>query len=100
LIVRENPPYVVLLDLGLPPLPDEVEEGFLTLADILHEDPLIKVIIVTGKDEREYAIEAIGQGAYDFFSKPVDLGVLKVILKRTFYLCGLQREGRKARPGA
>ena len=99
-IVRRDRPSVVLLDLGLPPQPNTVEEGFFALAEILREDPLIRVIIVTGNDERKHAIKAIGQGAHDFFPKPVDLNLLQVILKRASYLCELEREARKERPGA
>ena len=98
-IVRTDRPFVALLDLGLPPQPNTVEEGFLALAEILREDPLIRVIIVTGKDEREHAIKAIGQGAHDFFPKPVDLNLLQVILKRASYLCELKREVCKEHPG-
>jgi two-component system NtrC family response regulator len=99
-IVRRDRPSVVLLDLGLPPQPHTTEEGFRTLAEVLREDPLIRVIIVTGNHEREHVVKAIGQGAYDFFRKPVDLDLLKVILKRASYLCELERDARKERPGA
>jgi two-component system NtrC family response regulator len=99
-IVRRDRPSVALLDLGLPPQPNTVEEGFSTLAQILHEDPSVRVIIVTRKDEREHAIKAIGQGAHDFLPKPVDLNLLQVILKRTSYLCELKREASKEHRGA
>jgi two-component system NtrC family response regulator len=77
-IIKQEQPAVVTLDLGLPPHPREVEEGFLTLGDILEQDPLIKTIIITGRAEKEHALKAIGQGAYDFFCKPQVDG-LKVI---------------------
>jgi two-component system NtrC family response regulator len=94
-VVKKERPSVVILDLGLPPRQDEVEEGFLALTDILEEEVLIKVIIVTGHDKREYALQAIGQGAYDFFCKPVQIDELKIVLHRTFYLCQLEREHRE-----
>ena len=40
----------------------------------------IKVIMVTGHGEHNNALEAIRKGAYDFFTKPVDLDQLKVII--------------------
>jgi two-component system NtrC family response regulator len=83
------------LDLGLPPDPDGVEEGFLTLGELLVHDALIKVIVVTGHGEREYALQAISQGAYDFFCKPIQIDELKVILRRAFYLAQLEREHRE-----
>jgi two-component system, NtrC family, response regulator len=63
---RERPP-IVTLDLGLPPRPNSVDEGFSTLSDILLQDSGAKVIVVTGQEEREHALKAIDQGAYDYF---------------------------------
>jgi two-component system NtrC family response regulator len=83
---------VVTLDLGLPPRPSEVEEGFLTLAEILEQDAFAKVIIITGQHEKENGLKAIGEGAYDFFSKPIALDELKVVLNRAFYVSQLERE--------
>ena len=90
--VRTRKMPVVTLDLGLPPWPASVEEGFAALAEILSIDPLIKVIIATGRGEKEHALRAIGDGAYDFLYKPVDIEELKVLFKRAFYLAGLERE--------
>jgi len=92
---RVEQPAVVTLDLGLPPHPQEVGEGFLALAELLEQDPLLKVIIVTGRGEKEHALRAIGHGAYDFLSKPVQVDELKVILRRAFYLSQLEREHRE-----
>ena len=66
---RERPPLVTL-DLGLPPRAHEVEEGFLTLHDLLEADPRARVIVITGREEREHAVQAVAQGAHDFFQKP------------------------------
>jgi two-component system NtrC family response regulator len=94
-VVRREEPATVMLDLGLPPNPDGVEEGFLTLCQLLAQDALIKVIVVTGHGEREYALQAISQGAYDFFCKPIQIEELKIVLRRAFYLSQLEREHRE-----
>ena len=86
---------VVTVDLGLPPQPDHVDEGFLTLAEMLEHDPLSKVIIITGRDEKEHALAAIGQGAYDFLTKPVQLDELQVIIRRAVRVSRLEREHRE-----
>jgi 3-oxoacyl-ACP reductase-like protein len=52
---------VVTLDLGLPPRPADVEEGFATLSEMLSFDPFIKIIIITGRGEREHALKAVLQ---------------------------------------
>jgi two-component system NtrC family response regulator len=86
---------VVTLDLGLPPHPHGVEEGFHTLSEILQQDPGAKVIVITGRDEREHALRAIGEGAYDFFCKPIQIEELKVVLRRAFHIYDLEREHRE-----
>jgi two-component system NtrC family response regulator len=91
---REHRSPVVLLDLGLPPQPGTPEEGMATLAEILAHDPYTKVIIISGQAEKTNALQAIGTGAYDFLTKPVELDELKVILKRTFHVAGLERDYR------
>jgi two-component system NtrC family response regulator len=94
-ILRSERPAVVTLDLGLPPYPEGVEEGFLALADMLEQDNLTKVIIITGQGEKDNALKAIGQGAYDFFCKPIEIEELKVVLNRAFHLSQLEREHRE-----
>jgi two-component system NtrC family response regulator len=91
-IVGKEQPPVVTLDLGLPPRPAHVEEGFAALAEMLSADSFIKVIIITGRGEKEHALKAVGEGAYDFLYKPVEIDELKVVLKRAFYIASLERE--------
>jgi two-component system NtrC family response regulator len=93
-IFRRETPLAVTLDLGLPPQPTGVEEGFNTLADILNKDSTTKVIIITGRGEKEHALQAIAQGAYDFFYKPIQVDELKVLLRRAFHVAQLEREQR------
>ena len=92
---NEQHPPVVLLDLGLPPHPGNPQEGFAALSDMLAQQRFAKVIIVSGQGEKDNALKAIGAGAYDFLSKPVDVEELKVILKRTFHVASLERDYRE-----
>ncbi|MDF1527188.1 MAG: PEP-CTERM-box response regulator transcription factor [bacterium] len=85
-------PLVLTLDLGLPPDEEGVQEGFTILEHVLESDPAVKVIIITGRDEKKHALEAIGHGAYDFISKPVHLEDLRIILKRAFKVARLEKE--------
>jgi two-component system NtrC family response regulator len=94
-IVKTQNPAVVTLDLGLPPRPGEVEEGFLALGEILAQDNVIKVIVITGQGEKGHALKAIGEGAYDFFCKPIQIDELKVVLRRVFYVSRLEHEHRE-----
>lgn len=91
---KEKPP-IVTLDLGLPPRPDGVEEGFRALGEMLEQDGLVKVIIITGQGEKDNALKAVDQGAYDFFCKPIQIAELKVVLNRAFHLSRLEMENRE-----
>jgi two-component system, NtrC family, response regulator len=92
---RQTRPSVVLLDLGLPPNPANTLEGLAALSEILREDSSVKVIIVSGQGEKANALEAIGAGAYDFMTKPVEIDEIKVLLKRCFHVAGLERDYRE-----
>src|SRR6187397_3002866 len=87
-------PSVTLLDLGLPPRPNDPEEGLATLASLLRLDPMAKVIIVSGQGDKQNALRAVGAGAYDFLCKPVDMDELKLVLQRCVYVAELEREYR------
>lgn len=91
-IFRKVSPGVVTLDLGLPPHPDTSEEGFRGLEEMLNINPSAKIIVVTGNDERENALQAIKLGAFDFFRKPIDLDELRVIIRRALHLHAIERE--------
>lgn len=94
---RETRPPVVLLDLGLPPNPADTAEGFATLGEILADRPKTKVIIVSGQSERQNALQAVAEGAYDFLPKPIQMDELRVVLKRAFHLSHLEQELEEAR---
>jgi two-component system NtrC family response regulator len=91
----EHRPQVVLLDLGLPPHPGTPEEGLAALPEMLAHDRFAKIIIISGQGEKTNALQAIGAGAYDFLTKPVEVEELKVILRRTFHVAGLERDYRE-----
>jgi two-component system NtrC family response regulator len=94
-LVAQERPSVIIIDLGLPPDPDGVSEGFATLDEILRVAPDTKVIVATGNGERKTALRAISSGAYDFCEKPVEIEVLRTIMERAFYLYRLEQENRK-----
>jgi two-component system NtrC family response regulator len=93
--LRRHEPAVILQDLGLPPKPEGVEEGFATLTETLQLAPYTKVIVVTGNGDQENALNAVAQGAYDFYEKPVDTDTLKLLVDRAFNIAELERENRR-----
>ena len=94
-LFKRETPSVVTLDLGLPPYPREVKEGFLALNELLSQGGFIKIIIITGQEEKDHALKAIGEGAYDFFCKPIQIEELKFVLNRAFYVSQLEHEHRE-----
>ena len=92
-------PAVSLLDLGLPPRPNDPDEGLKTLSSLLAIDPLAKVIIVSGQGDKQNALRAVGAGAYDFLVKPVDMEELKLVLQRSVYVAELEQEYRAMQQG-
>jgi two-component system, NtrC family, response regulator len=92
---ESNSPAVTLLDLGLPPQPNEPDEGLGVLSDILAIDNTAKVIIISGQGEKQNAIEAVGAGAYDFLCKPVEMEELRLLLRRCIQVVALEKEYHK-----
>jgi two-component system NtrC family response regulator len=85
---------VTLLDLGLPPRPNDPDEGLEVLSAVLALDPLAKVIVVSGQGDKRNALRAVGAGASDFLCKPVDMDQLALVLQRCVYMAELEQEYR------
>ena len=71
-ISKEWHPHLILLDIIMPDL-----DGYETL-DLLkeqHED--ICVLMITGMDDIDVGRKALGMGASDFITKPLDLDYLE-----------------------
>jgi two-component system NtrC family response regulator len=91
-VFKTQRPIVTLLDLGLPPCPNESEEGLAVLSGFLAIDRAAKVIVISGQSEKNNALQAVGEGAYDFLCKPVDMEELRPLLRRCIYVAKLERE--------
>lgn len=89
---RTHRPRIVLLDLGLPPMPAGPEEGMATLTELVALDHQAKIIILSGQSERANALRAVNEGAHDFLVKPPEIDELKVVLKRAAAMARMERE--------
>ncbi len=92
--LRRFEPQVVTLDLGLPPDPANASEGLLALEEILSLAPNTKVIVVTGNNDKDNALEAVKLGAYDFYQKPIDSDIINLLIQRALNLANLEHENR------
>ena len=94
--VRRRRPDVVLLDLCIPP-ENTPEGGFRVLREVRGAVNGAAVIVTSAVEEREAAVKAVAEGAYDFFGKPVDLAALRVVIARALERQALEAENRRLR---
>ena len=93
--IRLHEPKVMIQDLGLPPDEDGVTEGFELLQQALHLHPHMKIIVMTGNEGNEHAMQAVKLGSYDFYAKPVDADTLDLIVQRAFHIYHLEEKNRQ-----
>jgi two-component system NtrC family response regulator len=81
-LAMRDDPSIVIMDLGLPPDPHGVSEGFAALEELSAIAPRSKIIVVTCHTAAGNAPRAFTLGAYDFHEKPVGIDVLRTIVAR------------------
>jgi two-component system NtrC family response regulator len=94
-IISQEKPDLIMLDISLTPNMGVGTEGITLLQDILGLDSTIKVIMITGNDTRENARKCVALGAYDFYSKPIDMEEMKISIKRALHIQSLERENKR-----
>ena len=77
--VKTEHPDVALIDITLPK-----KSGLEVLREIKAIDPRVCVIIMTGYQTTQNAIEAMKHGAYDYLTKPMDFNHLETIVNKAF----------------
>src|SRR5215470_8345190 len=95
--VRRTEPDVVLFDLGTAHKPAVAAQSLDLLRQIITLSPDTKVIAMTEHDARELAVAAVGLGAADFYHKPLDAGVLSIVVRRAFRVRELEEENWRLR---
>jgi DNA-binding NtrC family response regulator len=84
---KRNETDVVLTDLNLPGM-----DGIELCNHITSNRPDVPVIVFTAFGSMDTAIAAIRAGAYDFVTKPIDMDVLSISLKRALRNRELQQK--------
>ncbi len=74
-------PNLALVDLGLPPTPHTPDEGFALIGELFAFNHAMKVLVLSGQDERGNIQHALTLGAVDFVRKPCDAELLKTRLR-------------------
>jgi two-component system NtrC family response regulator len=96
-LVRRIEPDVVLFDLGAAREPSLATQSLELLRQILNLAPDTKIIAMTEHDARQLAVAAVGLGAADFYHKPLDAGVLSIVVRRAFRIRELEEENWRLR---
>jgi DNA-binding NtrC family response regulator len=91
-LLAEGTISLVLLDLNMPRL-----SGDKLLPRIVEEHPEVPVIVLTGLNQVEIAVECMKRGAFDFFVKTVEQERLLQGVQRALRMVELQRENRDMR---
>ncbi len=96
-LVRRVEPDVVLLDFGSARAPTGATQSLELLRQIVKLSPDTRIIAMTEYDARELAVAAVGLGAADFYHKPLDAGVLSIVVRRAFRIRELEEENWRLR---
>src|ERR1051325_5060089 len=73
---KEKTYDVVLCDIKMPKV-----DGLDFLQKAVETNPYVPIIMISGHDNMEPAVEAVKKGAYDFIQKPPDLNRLLITIR-------------------
>lgn len=90
--VENERPHLVLLDIVMPGM-----NGLEALQRILEIDPTIGVIMLSAVDDYKVVKKAIGKGAYDYITKPINLDYLELSILTRLAQTDLSVSGHRAK---
>src|SRR5262249_36958773 len=92
-LFRQAHNHLVITDLRMPgPV-----SGLDLVKKIKHERPETLILVITAHGSVETAVEAMRQGAHDYISKPVDLGIMRLQVRHAYEHHRLVQENRLLR---
>jgi len=85
--------HLVITDMKMPgPV-----SGLELVKQIKHERPETLILVITAHGSVETAVEAMRQGAHDYINKPVDLAMLRLLVRNAYEHHRLVAENRQLR---
>ncbi len=87
--VKETPPDLVLLDLGLPGM-----SGLEALREMKSASPDVQVVVITAYDDVKSVVTAMKNGAHDYIVKPLQADTLEVSIRNALESVRLKKEIR------
>jgi DNA-binding NtrC family response regulator len=91
-MLEHQPVDLVLSDLHLPPHVDDISEGLAIIEAARRGPASVPVIVITGSDSKNAALEAVRRGAYGFFEKPVAADEVLHLVQQAVRVRRLERE--------
>ena len=88
--LQKNIVDLVITDLRMPGM-----DGYELLKRISSSYPTLPVIVLTGHGTIETAVETMRDGAIDFFTKPVDIDKLALVVRKSITTSELKEQNRK-----
>ena len=88
---------VVVSDLHLPPHVEDTSEGLAIIEAARNHHPPVQVVVITGTDSKDAALEAVKRGAYGFFEKPLDADEVLHIVNQAARMRRLEVENARLR---
>lgn len=88
----EFQPSLIIADLVMPKM-----DGISLLRTLKTDGALPSLIILTGQGTIETAVQAMQEGAYDYLTKPVDVGRLRVLVEKALERGAVLKEVRLLR---
>jgi len=76
-LYKEHQPDIVTMDINMPVL-----DGLGAVKKIIADFPDARILMISAHEDRTLVYEAIGHGAKDFLTKPIELEKLKIKLLR------------------
>lgn len=86
-IFFQEEPDLVLLDMRMPGM-----DGRSVMERIRQEDPFTQIILISGTIHNRDALELLSNGAFTFFSKPLDLFFLKHTIEKGLEFTRMKKE--------
>jgi len=88
---RERP-AVVTVDLSLKPTNPSDLGGLRLVEQFLTLEPNTRVIVITGNNDEANALKAVRAGAFDYYTKPIRLEELSVMIRRALRIYDIEKK--------
>ena len=91
-LARDRPVDLMITDLRMPGM-----DGFELMRQVHEHRPGLKVVMITAHGSEAHAVQAMKEGAYDYFPKPFDVEQVMAVVRRSTETVRLGHENQRLR---